>query len=569
MSPEDKLKADFRVFCYALWRHLGLPQPTPVQYDIAHYLSRGPKRRMVQAFRGCGKSWLTAGYVLWRLYKNPNEKVLIVSASKDRADAFSVFVKRIIAEWPLLQHLQPDPTKGHRDSLQAFDVGTANIAQAPSVRSVGISGQLTGGRATIIIADDVEVPKNSFTQTMRDKLSEAVKEFDAVLVPEGGEIIYLGTPQTEMSLYNALPERGYDIRVWPARYVPKKNWDKYKGRLAAFITEAVIKNEALGDIGKGRGASVEPTRFTDLDLLEREASYGRSGFALQFMLDTSLSDAERYPLRLNDLIVMDLDPEVAPMKVVWASGREQMDEGLESVGFPGDRWVKPMWTSSGADGYAPYQGKMLFIDPSGRGKDETGWAVVYALAGTLYLMDAGGFTDGYSPKTLQALADLAKKWKVNYVDAEDNFGDGMFKELLKPVLARTWPCTINEDMKRNSVQKERRIIDTLEPVMNQHRLVVNRSLVLRDMTNYNEHPGEHWQKYQLFYQMTRITKEKGALLHDDRLDALCGAISSWTESMNRDAEKALHDHREDLLQKDLEDFMDNCLGTSNEGSWLN
>ena len=41
------------------------------------------------------------------------------------------------------------------------------------------------GVADEIIADDVEVPNNSFTQPMRDKLSEAVKEFEAILKPNG------------------------------------------------------------------------------------------------------------------------------------------------------------------------------------------------------------------------------------------------------------------------------------------------------------------------------------------------------------------------------------------------
>ncbi|WP_270994138.1 phage terminase large subunit, partial [Listeria seeligeri] len=96
----------------------------------------------------------------------------------------------------------------------AFDVGPAQPDQSPSVKSVGINGQLTGSRADTIIADDIEVPKNSMTVVQREKLAELVKEFDAVLKP-GGEIIYLGTPQTEESLYNKLPERGYVIRIWP------------------------------------------------------------------------------------------------------------------------------------------------------------------------------------------------------------------------------------------------------------------------------------------------------------------------------------------------------------------
>lgn len=543
---------------WVIWKHLGLPDPTPIQYDIAQYLHKGPKRRMVQAFRGVGKSWITAAFVLWRLLRNPEERILVVSASKDRADAFSVFVKRLIDEVEIIQHLRPDPEKGHRDSNIAFDVGPSSAHQAPSVRSVGITGQLTGGRATIIIADDVEVPKNSLTQTMRDKLSEAVKEFDAVLVPNG-EIIYLGTPQTEMSLYNVLPERGYDIRIWPARYVSLKDVSRYSGRLAPVILNKIESDDSC--VGK----TTDPRRFTDLDLAEREASYGRSGFALQFMLDTSLSDQDRYPLKLNDLIVMDLNPEMAPVKIVWAGGRDTTLDDMESVGFAGDRWHKPMWVSNDWD---KYQGAMMFIDPSGRGKDETGYAVVKMLNGMLFLMDCGGYRDGYSPATLTALANKAKEWKVNYIDAEDNFGDGMFKELFKPYLARIYPCTINEEMKRATVQKERRIIDTLEPVMNQHRLVINSALIKKDLTNYNEHPGESWQKYQLFYQLTRITKEKGALLHDDRLDALAGAIAYWVDAMNRDLERVEKDHKDKLLDAELKDFMDHVLGLGNTADTL-
>jgi len=543
---------------YVIWKHLGLPDPTPIQYDIALYLQHGKKRRMVQAFRGVGKSWITAAYVLWRLLKNPEERILVVSASKDRADAFSVFLKRLISEVPIIKHLQPDPTKGHRDSNIAFDVGPSSAHQAPSVRSVGINGQLTGGRATIIIPDDVEVPKNSLTQTQRDKLSEAVKEFDAVLVPDG-EIVYLGTPQTEMSLYNVLPERGYDVRIWPARYVAQKDTSRYNNRLAPLI---LAKIEAEGD--KLSHMSTDPRRFTDLDLAEREASYGRSGFALQFMMDTSLADGDRYPLKISDLIAMDLDRLVAAVRVTWASGKDTVLEDAESVGFVGDRWHKPMWVSPE---YSEYQGIIMAIDPSGRGKDETGWCIVAQLHGMLYLLDMGGYKDGYTPTTLTNLAMKAKEWKVNNVIIEDNFGDGMFTELFKPYLKRLYPASIDEEFmkgRRNSTQKEKRIIDTLEPVMNQHRLVVNKCLIARDQTNFNEHPGDTWMKYQLFHQLTRITKDRGSLLHDDRLDVLAEAVAYWIEAMAKDQDTSIADHNDRLLEEDLMVFMEHVVGNNSQ-----
>ena len=140
----------------------------------------------------------------------------MVSASKTRADDFSTFTQRLIGEMPMLEHLKPRDNQRH--SKISFDVAPALASHAPSVKSMGVTGQLTGSRADLIIADDVESANNSQTQLMRDRLSETVKEFDAIIKPTVGRIIFLGTPQTEMSLYNSLEERGYLTRVWPALY---------------------------------------------------------------------------------------------------------------------------------------------------------------------------------------------------------------------------------------------------------------------------------------------------------------------------------------------------------------
>ena len=151
MTQEDPL-LDFKNFLYLIWKHLNLPDPTPVQYEIADYLQHGGQRLIVQAFRGCGKSWITSAYVLWCLYHNPQEKILVVSASKTRSDDFSTFTQRLIKEVPILQHLAPTPDQ--RNSKIAFDVGPAEASHAPSVKSAGIFGQLAGSRATRIVADD-------------------------------------------------------------------------------------------------------------------------------------------------------------------------------------------------------------------------------------------------------------------------------------------------------------------------------------------------------------------------------------------------------------------------------
>ena len=544
---------DFRNFLFLCWEFLWnggaitapKPDPTAVQYDIASYLQNGPRRKVIEAFRGVGKSWITSAYVCWRLLLNPHLNFLVVSASKDRADQFSTFTKRLIYEMPLLKSLRPKHNQ--RDSNIAFDVGPAGISHSPSVKSVGITGQLTGSRADEIIADDVESLNNSLTFTLREQLSERIKEFDAILKP-GGTTTFLGTPQTEMSIYNDLAGRGYQIRIWPAR-IPQDP-DHYSGRLAPIIMEKMERSVPAG-------SPVDPGRFGDEDLKEREASYGRTGFALQFMLDTSLSDADKYPLKLSDLICMSLDPNMAPIKLAWSSGPEYIISDAPNVGLGSDRFNRPMWKSKEL---TEYTGTVMFIDPSGRGQDETSYAIVKMLHGYLFLMDVGGFQEGgYSEKTLKALAVLAAKYQVNMIWTEPNFGDGMFNELFKPWLRKIHPCTLEEGP-RATTQKERRIIDVLEPVMNQHRLVIDEALIKRDYESAKN------PQYSLFYQMTRLTADRGSLAHDDRLDALAGAVAYWVEQMSQDADESTERHRDKLLNEELARFQEHVIGFNSADS---
>ena len=545
-TPENPL-LDFRNFLFMVWEHLTLPHPTPVQYDIADYLQNAPKRAVIEAFRGVGKSYITSAFVCWKLLLNSETKVLVVSASKVRSDDFSTFTQRLINELPILHHLKS--REGQRQSKVAFDVGPCQASHSPSVKSVGITGQLSGSRADIIVADDVEVPNNSMTQTMRDKLSEAVKEFDAVLKPDGS-IVYLGTPQTEMSLYETLPERGYEVRIWPSRYPDEKQVLRYSNKLSPFIQDRLDRGYNVGD-------PTDPLRFDAEDLLERELSYGKSGFALQFQLDTSLSDADKYPLKLSDLIIMGVDSDKAPEKPVWTRDPRNKLTDLPNVGLPGDFFYSP---ETKLGDWIQYSGSVLSIDPSGRGKDETGYAVVKMLNGFLYVTECGGLRGGYKDTNLKSLSVIAKRNNVNLILIESNFGDGMFMELLKPVLRKIHNVTIEEI--RSNVQKEKRIVDTLEPVMNQHRLVIDPKVIENDYKTVQEYPVESQARYMLFHQMTRITKDKGALIHDDRLDALQMAVQYWVDFMAADAEMEIQTRKEELFDMEIEKFVNGVLNNN-------
>ena len=520
---------------------MGLPDPTPIQLDIAGFMQHGPKRRIIQGYRGVGKSWMAAAFVLWRLRLDPQQKIMVNSASGAEAKNFTTFCLQLIRDMPILQCLEPQREE-QRSAVHAFDVRQAKPDKSPSVKSVGIFGQITGSRADLIIPDDIETPATSWSVGMREKLLTAVGEYNAILKP-GGEVLYLGTPQTEESIYNKLLHKGFTTRIWPARYPEKP--EKYGDLLAPVIQEHCV------DL---KGKPVDPGRFSEMDLLEREVSYGRSAFALQFQLDTSLSDLERFPLRLADLMVLEVSDH-APEKLVWSGGAEYRITDLPAVGFSGDFYHRPAFIHGD---WLPFQGCVMFIDPSGRGADETAYAVVAHLNGNLFLLDAGAFKDGYSEAVLEGLAQVAKRNKVNLILLEDQFGQGMLESLLKPYLRLHHPCTI--EPVRSNVQKERRIINALEPVMNQHRLIVNRSVVENDSRGREEDAVERKLAYQLFHQLTHITLDKNCLQHDDRLDALAGAVEYWNESLAIDEDRAMADRKAELWDLELDAYMGNIEG---------
>lgn len=543
------LQGDFKLFLQALWDQLDLPQPTRAQYAIADYLQSGPKRLQIQAFRGVGKSWITGAFVLWTLFKDPEKKIMIISASKERADNMSIFLQKLIIETQWLKHLQPKSDDA-RWSRISFDVNCAPH-QAPSVKSVGITGQLTGSRADLMILDDIEVPGNSMTELMREKLLQLCTEAESILTPnDDSRIMYLGTPQTTFTVYRKLAERNYRPFVWPARF--PKDSTPYEGLLAPQLQEDI-------DNGASAGDCTDPDRFSDEDLLQREAAMGRSNFMLQFQLDTTLSDAEKFPLKMADLIVTSVNPTKAPDNVIWCSDPRNVLKDLPTVGLPGDYFYSPMqlqgeWTE--------YDETICSVDPSGRGTDETAAAYISQKNGFLYLHEMRAYRDGYSDNTLLDILKGCKKYNVTTLVIETNFGDGIVSELFKKHIQQTKQQILIDEVRAN-VRKEDRIIDSLEPILNQHRLIVDRGVIEWDYSSNKDSSPESRLLYMLFYQMSRMCRMKFAVRHDDRIDCLAQGVKYFTDALSISALEQIKLRKREEWDDILQAFLDDPQSSAN------
>ena len=542
-TSEDRLRASFPLFLALVWKSLDLPRPTRAQIAIATYLQNGPKRLQISAFRGLGKSWIAAAFALWILYRDKDKKIMVVSASKQRADDFTIFCQKCLIEIPWLQHLTPKDDD-QRWSRVSFDVYGCRPAQSPSVKSVGITGQITGSRADVILFDDVEVPSNSATDMMREKLLQLVTEGESVLTPrDDSRIVFLGTPQTTFTIYRTLRERNYLPMVWPARY-PKT--------LVGY--EDILAPELQADIDKQglEALAWKPTdtRFSELNLLEREQSMSRSNFMLQFQLDTSLSDAQKFPLKIADIIALPLDGNVGPSSLVWRTDKSTLLD-LPCVALPGDRWYGPQETGPSV----PFGETIVAVDPSGRGKDETVALVLSQINGNLFLREIYASQDGYSDKTLCGILRMAGKFKATKVLIESNFGDGLVMEVMKKH-AIEMKVGVEFEEVRSTTRKEDRIIDTMEPVLNQHRLVVDSRLVTWDYQSNHDMAPEERLPRMLMYQLTRMCREKGAVKHDDRLDCLSLGVKYFQDVMAISQKDALVQENRERWNRMLTAFID-------------
>jgi hypothetical protein len=278
------------------------------------------------------------------------------------------------------------------------------------------------------------------------------------------------------------------------------------------------------------------SRLNERVLQAKEQDQGPSYFQLQHMLNTTLSDLNRYPLKVDQLIFTKLPGRGAfPLVVNRGYSREHiLSFAIESRSFTGYR----------AAGYSAetsaLQGLGMFVDPAGGGlnADESAYAIVGFLNGFIWVLDVGGVPGGYSPTGFEELAAIAKRWDVTFVEVEKNMGNGAFLNAWRPYLMRALPkCGTHEEW--SSGVKELRIIDTIEPVIARGALVINSDIVETDAMTIQKYPLAKRGTYSLFHQISRITRDRSSLQHDDRLDALYMGVRYWVKYIAINQDKAI------------------------------
>lgn len=157
------------------------------------------------------KSAMVAYRVAWYLTKYPWLTILYVSATSDLAEAQLKAIKDII-ESPVHQRLWPDlinKEEGKRERWTNSEVivdhpkRTAEGVRDASVKAAGLTTNVTGFHADIVVLDDVVVPGNAYTDEGRRKVAAMYSQLASIENPGAKEWV-VGTRYHPKDLYGTL-----------------------------------------------------------------------------------------------------------------------------------------------------------------------------------------------------------------------------------------------------------------------------------------------------------------------------------------------------------------------------
>ncbi len=453
----------FRLFLM-LWNRVQA-QATPAPHlRIARWLEKswagGERRLLLMAFRSCGKSTITGLFAAWLLLRNPDLRILVLAAESALARKMVRNVKRIIERHPLTRHLRP--ARLDQWGSDRFTVNRGLELRDPSMLGCGLSGNMTGSRADVIICDDVEVPRTSETATKRADLRERLAEVEFVLSP-GGTQIYVGTPHS-----------------WYTIYAEQARTEI--GETAPFLDG--FKRLTVPILRDGR--SVWPERFPDEEIEALRRRSGPNMFASQMMLQ---------PVNIAD-------GRLDPAHMIRYGGALHMSDELNGLYLNGKRLVSSSAWWDPAFGSIRGDGSVLAVVFT----DEDGVRYLHRVA---YLNRRSGIAqdeNDEATRQCRIVAGIARDLYVPSITVESN-GIGKFlpQMLRKELGLGRVPCGVKEATSTRA--KDIRILEAFEVVMAARLLRVHEDVyATRFLAEMQE-----WQP--------------GRNCRDDGLDAAAGALS--------------------------------------------
>ncbi len=462
MGKYSITEADFKLFT-VLWNQQQNQKTPDLHLRMAHWLEdawkKGDTRLLLMAFRSAGKSTMVGLFAAWLLYRDPNVRILVLAADFTLAKKMVRNVKRIIERHPLTPNMKPE--RADQWASDRFTVKRSLELRDPSMMAKGVTSNITGSRADVVICDDVEVPNTCDSAEKREELRLRLSEIAYVMVA-GGVQLYVGTPHHYFSIYAD---------------VARGEIDEERPFLDGFSRLCL---PILDDDGQ----SVWPERYGAETIAQIRRATGPNKFESQMMLKmVNIMDS-----RLNPDLLKFYNAEAQYCRITNMLYVGHMK--MVSVAC----WWDPAFGAAKGDHSVV---AIVFSDENGD----------YYLHHIEYISVKEGDDIDEATQQSRIVAQIAKAHHVPTVMVEAN-GIGKFLPgiLRNELSMNSVPARVQEV--HNTQNKEMRILEAFDGLMAAQRLYVH----------------ENVRKTPFLMEM-REWRPSGKRGHDDGLDAVAGALS--------------------------------------------
>ena len=208
---------------------------------------------------------VTINYVTYRVAKDPNINVLVVSKTQEQAKKFLYAIKQRLTH-PRYADLQVafGPVDGYKATADQWAANKIYLGgdardsgeKDPTIEALGMGGQIYGSRANLIVLDDVVTLSNAGEWPKQQDWIR--QEVASRLPPGGGQLLVVGTRVAPVDLYKELrnPEHYTDGKIpWTYLAMPAvlryasdpKDWETLWPLCDIPLSEGDAPDEAGGE----------------------------------------------------------------------------------------------------------------------------------------------------------------------------------------------------------------------------------------------------------------------------------------------------------------------------------
>lgn len=164
------------------------------------------------------KSHMVATWVAWVITRHPEVTMLYVSATAELAETQLFAIQNIIGSTVYQQYFPEyiNPSEGLRErwstkkmSIDHPERRRQGIRDA-TVATAGLTTNTTGWHADVILADDLVVPENAYTEDGRESVSKKSSQFTSIR-NAGGFTMACGTRYHPSDIYAKWKEQVYPV----------------------------------------------------------------------------------------------------------------------------------------------------------------------------------------------------------------------------------------------------------------------------------------------------------------------------------------------------------------------